>query len=273
MSLSPRIAENPLLVGLPPVEQAKLLAELEERHYAPGEIIFHAGDPGDALYLLAEGAVELRTGLPENEAVVTVLHAPDHFGEQALLTGDPRGTTVRAVGEVLVARLSKPRFDALLARNPGLALQLGRVLSRRLHAARRAISEMRHGFEELAAARLDAVPAEQRGFMTRAAILRRLEPSVVDALLDSHDAAERLARLAQDGLVLQGDRPGSYVFPPVLANFLRARLRAELREPGLRALHARAAETLAAHGDWAEAVHHYRAAGRAGEGERLLAEA
>ena len=54
MTLSPRIADNPLLAELPAVERAKLLAELEERRYAPGEVIFRAGAPGDGLYLLVD---------------------------------------------------------------------------------------------------------------------------------------------------------------------------------------------------------------------------
>ena len=105
MTLSPRIADNPLLAGLPPVERARLLAELDEQRYGAGEVIIRLGDPGDALYLLVEGAVEVRTGPSGAQAPVVVLQAPEYFGEQALLTGDPRTTSVVAAGVVVVGRL------------------------------------------------------------------------------------------------------------------------------------------------------------------------
>ncbi|HLH25288.1 MAG TPA: SLC13 family permease [Chloroflexota bacterium] len=270
MSLPSEIAANPLFDGLPPVESAKLIAELEPRRYAPGEVIFRVGTPGDGLYLLAEGAVEVRTGPAGQEASIIVLRAPDYFGEQALLTGDPRSTTVIAVGDVLVGRLAKPRFDALLARNPALALHLGRVLSRRLSRARRALSEMRRGFQELAVARLDAAPPEQRDFLTRTAILHELDPALVDALLGTHDAAARLDGLAREGVVVPSEDGATYAYHPLLATFLRTRLRAEVSAAELRALHARAAALLEERGDWAEAAHHYRAAGQPAAAERLL---
>ena len=274
MTLSPRIADNPLLAELPAVERAKLLAELEERRYAPGEIIFRAGAPGDALYLLVEGAVEVRTGpAGAPQAAVVVLQAPDYFGEQALLTGDPRTTTVVAASDVLVARLPRPRFDALLARNPTLALLLGRGLSRRLAAARRAVSEVRHGFEELVAARLDAMAPERRDFLLRTAILRRLEPAVVDGLLGTTDAGQRLAELAAEGAVITAVGEGRYAYHPLWANFLRARLRAEGGPDRLRELHAAAAAIYAARGDWGEAAYHYRAAGEPAAAEPVLAAA
>lgn len=272
MSLTPEILENPLLGGLPPVERAKLLADVEERDYAPGEVIFRAGSPGDALYLLLAGSVAVHTGPPGAEALVGVLRAPDYFGEQALLTGDPRSTTVIAVEPVRVARLPKARFEALLARNPELALYLGRVLSRRLAGARRALSELRHGFEELAAARLAAAPPDQRRFLTQTAILRRLEPAVVDALLETEDAAAQLAALEREGVVSR-DPDGVYGYPPLRARFLRDRLRADIGESGVRRLHERAAQVWAARGEWAEAAYHSRAAGQPEMAERVLYEA
>ena len=272
MSLSPRIAENPLFEGLPPVERAKLLAELEERRYSAGEVIFDAGDFGDVLYLLVEGVVERRAG-PGDDAILGTLHAPDFFGEQALFTGDPRTATIVAASDVLVALLPKPRFDALLERNPGLALHFLRVLSRRLTVTTRVVSEMHHGFEEMAAARLAAASPQERVFLTRTAILRDLQPSTVDALLGTDNAAERLAELLREGVVSPTEDGARYAYHPQLAAAMRDQLRSEIGEAGLLDLHARAAELLESHGDWAEAASQYVAARQPREAERVLIDA
>ena len=273
MTLSPAIAEIPLFAGLSPVERSKLLAELEERRYAAGDVIVRAGEPGDALCLLVAGAVEVRSGPAGSEAVVAELRAPDHFGEQALLTGDPRTATVVATGDVVVASLRKPRFDALLARNPSLALHFIKILSRRLAATTRAASAMQHGFDELAAARLAGATPEERRFLTHTSILRHLEPRVVDALLGTDDAAERLDDLGREGAVTTPDGGAPYAYHPQLATALYAHLRAEMGEPYVRELHDRAGEVLTEHGDWAEAAHHYGAAGRADAAAGVLVEA
>ena len=262
MSLPPTIVDNPLFAGLAPVERARLLAELEERRYRAGEVIFRAGDPADGLYLLVEGTVEVRAGEPGAERPIVRLRAPDYFGEQALLTGDPRTTTTVARSDVVVARLPKARFDALLARSPSLALHLGRVLSRRLAAARRAVSAARRELAELVAMRLEELPPDVRDPLRDASVLRRLDADVLDALLGRHDTAELLGRLADEGLVADTDEPGRYVLPPVVAELLHARLERETTPEQRRSLHARAARLLAARGQWAEAAYHYRAAGQ-----------
>src|SRR5205823_13007056 len=113
-------------------------------------------------------------------------------------------------------------------------------------------------------------PAERQDFLLRTAILRRLEPTVVDGLLEIHDAAGRLAELAAEGAVITEADDGQYAYHGLWANFLRARLRAQVGAAGVRALHARAAAIYADRGDWAEAAHHYRAAGPPAAAEPVL---
>ena len=171
---------------------------------------------------------------------------------------------------MLVASLPKRRFDALLGRNPSLALHFIKVLSRRLAATTRSASAMQHGFDELASARLDAATPAERRFLTRTAILRHLEPAVIDALLDTHDAAERLDQLARDGVVTALGERGQYAYHPQLAAALYAHPRGELGEIYLRDLHARAGKALATQGDWSEAAHHHQAAGQPAAAEQVL---
>ena len=61
-----------------------------------GEVIFHAGDPGDALFILVSG--EVKIALPSetgDEAIIATLRPGDVFGELALLDGAARSATAR----------------------------------------------------------------------------------------------------------------------------------------------------------------------------------
>ena len=85
---------------------------------------------------------------------------------------------------------------------------------------------------------------------------------MADAVLGTQDAAARLEALAREGVVASADDGSAYTYHPLLATFLRARLRTEVPDTERRALHARAADVLEQRGDWAEAAYHYRAAAR-----------
>ena len=72
-----------LFAGLDEATMATVARALRRRRYRRGEIIFHAGDPGDALFIVASGSV--RVVLPSDEgaepAIVAVLGAGEFFGE------------------------------------------------------------------------------------------------------------------------------------------------------------------------------------------------
>ena len=80
--------------------------------FRPGDLILREGDPGDRFYLIREGRVSVRRGEPEQEVVQ--LTSGDFFGELALMTGQPRNASIRAVDECLLYSLSKDRFRAAL---------------------------------------------------------------------------------------------------------------------------------------------------------------
>jgi len=98
-----------------------------------GDAVFRAGDPGDALHIVASGTLEavLDEGTA-SEQVVSRFVSGDVFGEMALLTGQPRSATVRARTDSRLLSLAKSHFDRALEEHPELALRLCRTLSTRL---------------------------------------------------------------------------------------------------------------------------------------------
>jgi voltage-gated potassium channel len=99
---------------------ASLIAEvarlLRPRDYPAGAVIMRRGEPGDCMYFVVEGEVEIKLG-----ADSLLLGAGQFFGEVALLTGDPRNATVVAAQSCTLLALDIVDFHELLARQPELA--------------------------------------------------------------------------------------------------------------------------------------------------------
>ena len=102
--------------------------------------IFHAGDPADAVFVVASGRVKVViTSSDGKEFILTVLGAGQVFGEMALLESAPRSASVVTLSAVEVLIISRTDFQRLLESNPRISLRLMAILSRRL---RRANSKM-----------------------------------------------------------------------------------------------------------------------------------
>ena len=92
-----------LLSSLTADEQMRVISQTHRRRFRKGEIIFHEGDPGDSLHLIAKGHVAVRRSTPLGDvATLLVLGPGDFFGEMALLDRGPRHATVIADGPVAV---------------------------------------------------------------------------------------------------------------------------------------------------------------------------
>src|SRR5690349_23343198 len=78
---------------------AALVHVLRIRRFRRGETIFHQGDPGDALFVIASGSVKVV--LPSDEgaepAIVAILGPGEFFGELAILDGAPHSATIVSV--------------------------------------------------------------------------------------------------------------------------------------------------------------------------------
>ena len=88
------LARIPFFAGLETAALERVAAGMRTRRFRRGEVIFHAGDPGDALFIIVSGEVKIavpsETG---DEAILATLGAGDVFGELALLDGAPRSAT------------------------------------------------------------------------------------------------------------------------------------------------------------------------------------
>lgn len=101
----------------------------------PGQVIFSAGEPGHALFIVRTGSVDLRI---DGETVETVEQG-GIFGELALVDPAPRSATAVAGPDCTLVMVEEESFNDLLRRVPGLGLEIMKVMARRLRRANQAV--------------------------------------------------------------------------------------------------------------------------------------
>ena len=130
---TPFLARSPLFAGLPRRLLARLATRFFEKVYHPGEIVFEEGEPGRALFVVVEGAVEITRATAHGGAyVLNTLGPGDAFGELALIDDFPRSASARIGAPARLLILYKSDFDALIEGNSRIALVVMRNLSRLL---------------------------------------------------------------------------------------------------------------------------------------------
>ncbi|WP_017301106.1 cyclic nucleotide-binding domain-containing protein [Nodosilinea nodulosa] len=123
-----RIGHIEVLHSLSPGEMQAIIPLLKPLQVEPGTVLCLEGAPGDSMFLIVEGEAEILKG-PQRLAT---LGAGEMFGEMALLTGEERSATVRALSPMELYELDKADFDAMLTYAPQLSSGLSRILARRL---------------------------------------------------------------------------------------------------------------------------------------------
>jgi ATP-binding cassette subfamily B protein len=86
--------------------------------YAADEVVVRQGDPGDKLYLISRGQLDVLREHDGSEQHVNELRRGDYFGEMALLANEPRNATVRTQTPTQLYSLDADDFHELLERLP-----------------------------------------------------------------------------------------------------------------------------------------------------------
>jgi sigma-B regulation protein RsbU (phosphoserine phosphatase) len=128
------LARIPFFAELPDSELDRMISELDVVNLRSGEILFREGDPGEHLFIVVSGQLEVVMGPGlENEIVLNVVREEEYIGEMSLIQPDGhRTTSARARGDVVLLSMSRVQFKDLLHRHPELAKSMVSVLSQRL---------------------------------------------------------------------------------------------------------------------------------------------
>jgi signal transduction histidine kinase len=113
------------------LQALRLIAQ--ERRLAPNQEIFREGDPGDGVYFVKDGAVEISSIVGGGQRhVFSQLGAGEIFGEMAVIEHRPRSATATAVSDAEVYFIPRGEMLSLIERAPVLSFNLLQQISHRL---------------------------------------------------------------------------------------------------------------------------------------------
>ena len=123
------LSSTSLLRGLDEVALRAIATELECVYLSGGETLMREGELGDSLYILLNGRLRITATRPgKEEAVINEIGPGETVGEMAILTGEPRAATVRAIRDCALVKFSKAAFEHLVERYPKTMMQLAGLI-------------------------------------------------------------------------------------------------------------------------------------------------
>ena len=133
--LEQQLRSIPFFRNVPAGALEAVTAALQPEHHQRGDVVFRQGDPGDTMYLVVSGQVEVLAGA--DQAPLAALGPGSFVGELALLLGEPRSATLRVVADTWLWALHRADLDTILSEHPVIGVELSRELGRRLVATNR----------------------------------------------------------------------------------------------------------------------------------------
>lgn len=124
-----------LFAPLTDAEIERLVEASVLREWRAGATLIHEGDPGESMFVLLQGLLDVRVapiadggGDPVR---VARLEAGEFFGEMSLLTGEPRRATVEAATPAAALEVTREAIEALMADRPEVGERLADIVARR----------------------------------------------------------------------------------------------------------------------------------------------
>ncbi len=102
------------------------------RVYADGSMIFCEHEPGNELFIIKSGKVEILKITPPEEVLLSILREGDIFGELSLVSSAPRNATAISVGETVLLPVSRDSLPSVFQKSPATVGRILSALSQRL---------------------------------------------------------------------------------------------------------------------------------------------
>jgi CRP-like cAMP-binding protein len=137
------LARTELFRGIDEATRRRIAEHVAERVVEPGQCVFVQDEPGDRMYVLAEGAVKLFVSSRDGGIVELVRHRPPAtFGEVALLDGGPRSASAEATERSVLLVVTRAELVALLRSEEQVAEGLLRTLGTIVRRTTRQVSDL-----------------------------------------------------------------------------------------------------------------------------------
>ena len=123
----------PLFADLDGATIALIVAPLTAEVWPAGEVIFEEYAPGDTLYIITDGQVQIsRTLQNGRHQVIREMGPGEFFGEMALLEDKPRSARVTAVTATTLLAVTRQHFNTLIEQHPTVAINFLKTISAQL---------------------------------------------------------------------------------------------------------------------------------------------
>lgn len=111
--------------------------------YQDGENIIRQGEPGDCMYVVQDGQVEVVRDAADSEVQLTTLGKHEFFGEMAIFGHEIRSATVRAMGTTRILTIDHKNFLRRIHEDPSLAYRMMQVMSNRIRRLSDEVTQLR----------------------------------------------------------------------------------------------------------------------------------
>ncbi|MFD0675144.1 SLC13 family permease [Cohnella sp. GCM10027633] len=276
------ITEFRIFNGLSNIELAKILGRLDKRELPAGSRLFEQGDPGDSMFLIERGKVQLSTALPGGASQpLAMLSDGDTLGEMALLTGEARSATAVTATPAVLFVMDKDIFEKLIVEHPLISTYFIGLLSSRLVQTNDRLQQSNEAKARWIAQALEDMPGDWRRFLEACSLFPRMNRKLardllgieeVDRIGDWLSRPEEFIRFdpglsgrqEEQGANGEDDSPGStadaaqwFAIAPAVRGTLRASLAARMTAAQLGELRDTATRMWRADGEWAAAIRMY----------------
>jgi CRP-like cAMP-binding protein len=142
-SLPPAMASMDLFQDLTPAARAEIMGAARRRHFAKDDRIFDQGDPTGRAHALVEGSVRIsQSGADGGEVVIRFIGPGEMFGTLALFTDRQYPADAIALTDSVEVSWSEAELLDLLRRHPQIAMNMIRIVGRRLKEAQERVREL-----------------------------------------------------------------------------------------------------------------------------------
>jgi signal transduction histidine kinase len=133
-SLQEFVRKLPFFADLTLTDVAQLCRSSRRVHAEPGDVVIEEGTPGDSLYVVLSGELEITKRDGEREVVLATRKTGEAVGEMSLLEHTPRSASVRALQPSELLEISPDAFRTVLETNPSTAMTVLRTVASRLRS-------------------------------------------------------------------------------------------------------------------------------------------
>lgn len=115
-----------ILNGVSPLQMREFMLDSDVRFYRAGDTVFERNEPGSSLFAIASGSVLVEVN-PQDRSITVPIETGSIFGEVGLISGRPRGATVRAAEDSIIVEVSRLSALKLMASVPAAKEAVTRI--------------------------------------------------------------------------------------------------------------------------------------------------